>query len=256
MLICHSSRLFITPVEPEEAVKTADKTAARSRSAIRRQRHVRRPGNQLRPDEHGIRTPFEGSSTPLLPDHVPDFADIVSPTEEAELEAIRARVAASRRLRETVRGLPPAGLLSRSNAFRAPRGSRDRPPSPPRRRADGPPTPQAAASNIPPMPPVPESRDFQGSRRPILYARRDRNRSWTEYRRSGQNYLLEPLPTLSRRETSSDLANGSSTHLPALTPNFSPARRYTLEGFRDRPLSNSPPSFAYPPSYFAVRNPF
>jgi hypothetical protein len=257
MLICNPSRLFVAPVEPEEAAKSADKTAAGSRSAIRRQRAVRRPNHRLRPEERSIRTPFEGSSTPHLPDHVPDFTDIASPTEEAELEASRARVVAGRRLRDTVRVLPPTSLLSRGDAHRILRGSRDRPPSPPQQRADAPPVPQAPASSTTPhLPPVPESRDFQGSRRPILYARRGRSRPWADYRRSSHNYQMEPHPTLSRRETASDLAtNGSGTQLPALTPNFSPARRYTLEDSRDRPRSDSPPSFAYYPSYSAVSTP-
>ncbi len=257
LLTCDPSRLFVAPVEPEEAAKNADKTAARSRSAIRRHHAVRRPNHQLRPEERGIRTPFEGASTPLTPDHVPDFTDIVSPAEEAELEAIRARIAAGRRLRDTVRGLPPASLLSRGETLRIPRGSRDRPPSPPQHRADAPPAPHASATRTTPsMPPVPESRDFHGSRRPILYARRGRSRPWADYRRSSRNYLMEPHPTLSRRETASDLAtNGSGPQLPALTPNFSPARRYTLEESRDSPRSNSPPSFAYYPSYSAVSVP-
>jgi hypothetical protein len=255
MLIYDPSRLFVTPVELDEAAKITDKTAARSRSAIRRQRTIRRSNHQLRPEESGVRTPYEGSSTPILPDHVPDFTDVVSPTEEAEIEAIRARVA-RRRLRETVRSLPPGSLLARGE-YRVPRASRDRPPSPPRQRADGPPTPQAtSSSNFPPMPPVPESRDFQGSHRPIAYARRGGNRSWTDYRRSSQNYQLESHSTLSRRETSTDLANGSGTQLPALTPNFSPARRYMLEESRDRPGSNSPPSILHYLSYSAVSIPF
>jgi hypothetical protein len=256
MLTCNPSRLFVEPVEPVEAAKNADKTAARSRSAIRRLRDVRRPNYQLRPDERSIRTPFEGSSTPILPDHVPDFTDVVSP-EEADIEAIRARITAGRRLRDPVRGLPPASLLSRSGAHRIPRGSRDRLSSPPQQRADAPPIPQASGSSTtPPMPPVPESRDFQGSRRPILYSRRGRSRPWADYRRSTHNYQIEPHPILSRRETASDLAtNGSGTQLPALTPNFSPARRYTLERSRDSPRSDSPPSFASYASYSAVSTP-
>ena len=256
MLIRNPSRLFVEPVEAKEAAKNADKTAARSRSAIRRQRAVRRPNHQLRPEERSIRTPFEGSSIPILPDHVPDLTDIVSP-EEAVVEAIRARVAAGRRLHDTGRDLPPVSLLSRSDAHRIPRGSRDRPSSPPQQRVDAPPIPQATASSTtPPMPPVPESRDFQGSRRPILYSRRGRSRPWADYRRSSHNHQMEPHPSLSRRETASDLAtNGSGTQLPVLTPNFSPARRYTLEESRDRPRSSSPPSFAYYSSYSAVSTP-
>lgn len=253
ILICNPSRLFIEPLEPEEAEKNADKTAARSRSAIRRHRAVRRPNHQLRPEERSIRTPFEGSSTPMLPDHVPDFTDIVSPGE-ADLEAIRARVATGRRLRDT---LPSAGLLIRSDAHRISRGLRDRPSSPLQQRAEAPPIPQATASSItPPMPPVPESGDFQGSRRPVLYSRRGRSRPWVDYRRSSHNYQVGPHLTLSRRETASDLATiGSSTQLPALTPNFSPAHGYTLEESRDRPRSDSPLSFAYYPSYPAVSTP-
>lgn len=249
MLIFDPSRLFITPVEPEEAVKTTDKTAARSRSTIRRQRTVRQPNHQLRPEERGVRIPYEGSSTPILPDHVPDFTDVLSPTEEDEYEAIRAQVIAARRRHETVRGLPPASVLGRGDVYRVSRSSRDGPLSPLRQRVEAPQAPQAAtSSSVPPMPPVPESRDFQGSRRPVAYARRGRNRSWAEYRRG----ILESHLTLSRRETSTDLANGSGTQMPALTPNFSPARRYTLEGSRDRPRSDSPPSFSYYPSYSAV----
>jgi hypothetical protein len=248
MLTYNPSRLFVAPVEPEEAAKNADKIAAHPRSSIRRQRAVRRPNHQLRPEERSIRSPFEGSSTPLIPDHIPDFTDIVSPTEEAELEAIRARVAAGRRLRD----------LSRGDAHRISRVSRDRPSSPPQQRADAPLVTQASTSSTAPlMPPVPESRDFQGSRRPILYARRGRGVPWADYRRNSHNYQMEPHSTLFRRETASDLAtNGPGPQLPALTPNFSPARRYTLEESRDRPRSYSPPSFASYPSYSAVSTTF
>jgi len=246
--------LFVAPVEPEEAAKNTDKTAARSRSAIRRQRAVRRLNHQLRPEELHIRSPFEGSSTPIIPDHVPDFTDIVSPTEEAELEAIRARVAAGRRLR----GLSSASLLSHGDRHRLSRGSRDRPSSPPQQRADAPSVPLlSASSTTPPMPPVPESRYLPSSRGPMLFTSQGRDRARTNYRWTRENNQMERHPTLSRRETSSDLAAiGSGPQLPALTPNFSPARRYTLEESRDRPRSNSPPSFAYYPSYSAVSTSF
>lgn len=112
---------------------------------------------------------------------------------------------------------------------------------------------------VPPMPPVPESRDFLGNRQPSTHSRRDissrprterrnlyqRGTSWPDHVEATNGFegFVMRAPT--------DL----NARMPALTPNFSPARQYSLHEYRDRPRDDSPSSFMYHPDHSVVSNP-
>lgn len=258
VLTGNPSRLFFTPTEPEEAVKSADKNSARSRSAIRRHLTRRRPHNLPRADGRRYAPPYDRSAPPILPDHVPGFAEIES-FDEAEFLGLRTTVTGerveTRRLRDIQRIRPPlepSSLNSVVGTLNSSRGSRNRLNSPPDLLSNG---SRASPSHATPMPPVPESGDFQSNQGFAGHASR---RFRAEQRRQrAESFRRDLNHTLARRETSTDLAtNGSGAQLPALTPNFSPARRYALEESSNRRRSDSPPSFTHYLYDSAVSVPF
>lgn len=238
-------------------MKSVDKSSARSRSAIRRQLTRRRPHNLPRVDGRRHVPPYVGSAPPVLPDHVLGFTEIES-FDEAEFLGLRTTVpgerVATRRLRDIQRVRPPlepSSLDSVVGTLNSSRGSRTRLRSPPDLLSNG---SRAGPSHAAPMPPVPESGDFQGNQGLAGHAGR-RFRA-EQRRRRAESFRRDIYPTLARRETSTDLAtNGSGTQLPALTPNFSPARRYAVEESSNRRRSDSPPSFTHYPYDSAVSVP-
>jgi hypothetical protein len=151
------------------------------------------------------------------------LVDVLSTQEnherDREILATRARMAERRRL---LSGAEIRALAQASRDNTAYIG--DYPPFPWILASDHPPV---VTSDSPRMPPVPESGDFSSSRanRGILpgHARRGGRRpAWSE-RRLGER------PSPPSRVPSSDQVSGQSPPLPSLTPDFSPARRYTLE---------------------------
>ena len=248
VLTINPSRLFFTPTEPEEVVKSVDKNSARSRSAIRRQLTRRRPHNLPRADGRRYIRPYEGSTPPILPDHAPSFADIDSFEEVDNLglrETVTGERVETRRVRDIQRIRPPPDPSSLNSAIgttHSSRAARNHLSSPPDILSNG---SRTSPSHIAPMPPVPESGDFQGNQGLVGHAAR---RFRAEQRRQRAESLRRDLNhTLTRRETSADLVTNlvTGTQLPALTPNFSPARRYALEEPSNRRRSDSPPSFSY-----------
>lgn len=193
-------RLFVIPIEAEPASKSADDAAARSRSTIRRQRTIRRPSQRTRPGER-------------LRDLEGDVSNAAESRERDIAAATRARVAD--RIAERRRLLSGADWAVAQN----PRGegSRAGTVDEPIR---GPISPPIVSSDAPRMPPVPESGDFQSNRDRLMRSRYAR-RVWI----SGPPLPEERATTAER----SAYAERTTSPLPSLTPNFSPARRYTLE---------------------------
>jgi hypothetical protein len=230
-------RLFVVPVEPTAISQTVDNAAARIRSPIRRQRtaHIRQPGT--------------GAETLIR--HADASTDGDSNRQNAERDAAtaggRERISQRRRLLDgtewTVTQVP-AGRTE----FQILDGPVQTPRSPP-----------IVSSDTSRMPPVPESGDFQTTGpsnstqtarggRPFIEqgnprVRRRRPPPSTSYLRS----LARPENIQQRRSHGSTHASESALRaawsdnnlsaappLPSLTPNFAPARQYSLEDPRTR----------------------
>jgi hypothetical protein len=173
----------------------------------------------------------------------PVFSDVLSPTEEQEvdLEDIRARIASRRRRM--------IGEFSRNHSAPTPRGQTQ----------DDVMVPAIVSSDTPRMPPVPETEDFRASTRLLRAIRRQRGEELSsESRRNPRLNVFESgtHQTPPPREPYSDQnASASTSQLPPLSHDFAPARQFMSNEIEARSHADRSSSFPENSWPFAVSDP-